>query len=34
MEAFHTLTDVAREYGLDIELLLERIRAATEKRPL
>jgi len=33
-EAFHTLTDVAREYDLDIELLLERIRSATAERPL
>jgi len=33
-EAFHTLADVAREYGLDIEHLLERIRSAIEKRPL
>jgi hybrid cluster-associated redox disulfide protein len=32
-EAFHTLADVAREYGLDLELLLERIRSAIEKRP-
>jgi hybrid cluster-associated redox disulfide protein len=27
-EAFHTLADVAREYDLDIEQLLNRIRSA------
>jgi len=32
-EAFHTLADVAREYDLDIELLLERIRSAIAERP-
>lgn len=32
-EAFHTLTDVAREYDLDIELLLARIRSAITERP-
>jgi hybrid cluster-associated redox disulfide protein len=33
-EAFHTLTDVAREYDLDIELFLARIRSAIAERPL
>jgi hybrid cluster-associated redox disulfide protein len=32
-EAFHTLADVAREYNLDIEYLLERIRSAIAERP-
>jgi hybrid cluster-associated redox disulfide protein len=32
-EAFHTLADVAREYDLDIEQLLERIRSTIAERP-
>lgn len=33
-EAFHTLADVAREYDLEIENLLQRIRSAIAERPL
>jgi hybrid cluster-associated redox disulfide protein len=33
-EAFHTLADVAREHGLDIEFLLECIRSAISERSL
>ena len=32
-EAFHTLADVAREYDLRIEDLLERIRSTIAERP-
>ncbi|MFA5028033.1 MAG: DUF1858 domain-containing protein [Candidatus Methylomirabilota bacterium] len=33
-EAFHTLTDVAREYDLDLETLRTRIRSAVAGRQL
>jgi hypothetical protein len=33
-EAFHTLADVAREYDLDIDLLLALIRSEIAERPI
>lgn len=32
-EAFHTLTDVAKEYDLDIDELMKRIQSAITDRP-
>lgn len=33
-EAFHTLADVAREYDLDINDLIDRIQSTIAERPL